>query len=201
MGKKLTTYTTKEKQIGGFTILMEMNEVKEILTVLKTSYPQSFTSYNSETGSMLLSLWYEGLKDYPTPLVTKAVQSFVFDDTREFAPNIGQVRRRILEISNPELGQAEYAFEQLRIACQQLYSETDVEDAKRVHATLPPMVQRMVSPSELITMAFHTTSQELMQYNKPRFIKDYNSMVEANIKTLQLTGGGHVALTAGNTED
>lgn len=180
---------------------MEREDVKQILTVLKTSYPQSFTNYNSETGSMLLSLWYEGLKEYPTPLVTKAVQSFVFDDTREFAPNIGQVRRRILEISNPEIGQAEDAFEQLRSACRQLYSETDIQDAKRIHATLPPLVQRMVTPSEMIDMAFHMTSQELMQFNKPRFLKDYNNMVEANIQTLQIAGGSHVALTTGDIKD
>lgn len=78
---------------------MTTEETRAILTVLKANYPQSFINVNREVGEQMLALWAEAFKDTPAQLVTSAVKKIIYTDTREFAPNIGQVNAVIAEMT------------------------------------------------------------------------------------------------------
>ena len=78
---------------------MTTEETRAILTVLKANYPQSFRNVNREVGEQMLALWAEAFKDTPAQLVTSAVKKIIYTDTREFAPNIGQVNAVIAEMT------------------------------------------------------------------------------------------------------
>ena len=82
---------------------MTTEETRAILTVLKANYPQSFRNMNKDVGNQMLALWAEAFKDTPAQLVTSAVKKIIYTDTREFAPNIGQVNAVIAEMTTSEM--------------------------------------------------------------------------------------------------
>lgn len=71
---------------------MTEQETQQILKVLKTNYPNSFKNMSSEESYNYLSLWHEAFKNDDVRLVIKAVKEIIYTDTREFAPNIAQVK-------------------------------------------------------------------------------------------------------------
>lgn len=74
---------------------MTYEETRQILTVLRTAYPQSFLHWSKEQGEAFLSLWSKGLQDEDLLDVMVAVWHFIQDTDREFAPTIGMVRKYI----------------------------------------------------------------------------------------------------------
>ena len=89
---------------------MTYEETRSILTVLKINYPQSFKGWTAEQGEAFLSLWSEAFKDDKTELVAMAVKAIIYSDIREFAPNIGQVKDRMVKLSNPMTIDADQAW-------------------------------------------------------------------------------------------
>ena len=124
---------------------MNREETKEILSILRINYPNSFTRLSNEETYKYLDLWAEAFKDEPVQLVAGAVKSIIYGDTREFAPNIGQVKAKIYSLT--------HEADMTEIEAWQL-----VKNALRnsgYHAAdefenLPAVVQRLVgSPRQL----------------------------------------------------
>lgn len=78
---------------------MTEQETQQILKVLKTNYPNSFKNMSSEQSYNYLSLWYEAFKNDDVRTVIKAIKEIIYTDTREFAPNIAQVKSKISKYS------------------------------------------------------------------------------------------------------
>ena len=76
---------------------MTYEETRQILTVLRTAYPQSFLRWNKEQGEAFLELWSKGLAEEKQMYVLAAVWHFITDTDREFAPTLGMVRSYINE--------------------------------------------------------------------------------------------------------
>ena len=74
---------------------MNREETSKVLTILKINYPQSFRSYTNEETYALLDLWTEAFKNDDAAIVNRAIKSIVYSDTREFAPNIAQVKEKM----------------------------------------------------------------------------------------------------------
>lgn len=89
---------------------MTYEETRSILTVLKINYPQSFKNWEWEQGEAFLNLWSEAFKDDPVQMVAMAVKAIIYSDTREFAPNIGQVKDRMVKLSNSMTLDADQAW-------------------------------------------------------------------------------------------
>lgn len=124
---------------------MTREETSKILTVLKVNYPQSFKGWTSEQGEAFLSLWSEAFKEDKADIVTMAVKSIIYGDTREFAPNIGQVKDKIMQITNPITIDADQAWAMVFKALSDSYYH-----AQREFDKLPPEVQAGVgSPNQL----------------------------------------------------
>lgn len=77
---------------------MTKEETKQILKVLRISYPNSFKNLTNEDTYLFLDLWSEAFKEEPVEIVIQAVKSIIYTDTREFAPNIATVRRAIYKL-------------------------------------------------------------------------------------------------------
>lgn len=124
---------------------MTREETSKILTVLKVNYPQSFKGWTSEQGEAFLSLWSEAFKEDKADIVTMAVKSIIYGDTREFAPNIGQVKDKIMQITNPITIDADQAWAMVFKALSDSYYH-----AQREFDKLPLEVQAGVgSPNQL----------------------------------------------------
>lgn len=172
---------------------MKRDNVKQILTLLKTGYPQSFTAYNAQSGELLLDIWYEGLKDLPSSLVLKAVKSIMLDDSREFAPNIGQVRRRIADMVTelPEV-ETENAWLEVKkilpkLLCLEGYSKEDAEHDKALYDKLSDETKRIYSLRELYTLCNQDPNDNDV-YEKNKFRTAYRSIRQQTIDHAISTG-------------
>lgn len=123
---------------------MTKEETKQILTVLRINYPHSFKNLSNDDAFAYLDLWTQAFKDDDVRIVTAAVQSIIYSDTREFAPNIAQVKSRMQQLINGNSITEQEAWEYIRKACgNSLYN------SKKEHDKLPPVIQGMVSADQL----------------------------------------------------
>ena len=153
---------------------MNREETSKLLTILKINYPQSFRSYTNEETYALLDLWAEAFKNDDAAIVNRAIKSIVYSDTREFAPNIAQVKAKIYDLTHKEdLNEIEawnMAYKAIR---------HNGEQAKKEFNKLPKVVQKAVGDyGQLISWALADVSQ--LSYIQQSFIKNFNKVKEAN---------------------
>ena len=153
---------------------MNREETSKVLTILKINYPQSFRSYTNEETYALLDLWAEAFKNDDAAIVNRAIKSIVYSDTREFAPNIAQVKAKIYDLTHKEdLNDIEawnMAYKAIR---------HNGEQAKKEFNKLPKVVQKAVGDyGQLISWALADVSQ--LSYIQQSFIKNFNKVKEAN---------------------
>lgn len=172
---------------------MTIEETRQILSILKGAYPQTFKSFDDEQAQMLLNIWYEVFKNTPAILVIKAVKNIIAHDVRDFAPNPGQVNNRIKELitDTPESA-AETAWKQLKGAIRSVYkfegyNTSDAEHNRKVYENLPDLLRLMYTLSDIYRLV-DMPSKDLEAYEKPRFLKTYNAMRDTAIKTAMSTG-------------
>lgn len=74
---------------------MTYEETRQILSILKTAYPQSFLRWSKDQGEAFLSLWSKALQDDDALDVMVAVWHYIYETDREFAPTVGMIRSYI----------------------------------------------------------------------------------------------------------
>lgn len=165
---------------------MKYEEVRNILTLLRANYPQSFAYYTDESSKMLLDIWYEGLKGLDSATVKKAVTDIILNDTREYAPNVAQIRKKILE-SHTNNSDAEALDAWRKVKDFMRLSNHDSSDAEAYHA-LPETVQFIYTMRDLQSMAMNRSSDN-DTYEKPRFLKMYRQLKETAELRIMEAGG------------
>ena len=75
-------------------------------------------------------------------------------------------------------------WKEIRGAYMSLYSETDYAHAEQLHKELPELIRRVITPHDLIDYAFHMTSTDLNNFEKPRVLKAYAALEEQQAKKL-----------------
>jgi len=172
---------------------MEREEIRQILTVLRTAYPQSFINHTKESATLLMDLWYQIFKNTPAPLVTMAVYNIIAHDSRDFAPNPGQVNNRIKDlITDAPESAAETAWKQLKGAARSVrryegYCAEDAEHNRKVYENLPDLLRTLYTMSDIYRLA-DMPSKDLESFEKPRFLKTYGALRETEVKTAMSTG-------------
>lgn len=173
---------------------MEREEVRQLLTLLKTNYPQSFNMHTKESGTLLLDIWEEGLKDLPANIVLKAVKTMMLNDNREFAPNIGQVRSAIFDLYGKKSEEeALEAWQEVKSFMRGMnWDSSDQERYKK----LPENIRHVYSFYEINEMAQRKASDN-DTYEKPRFMKMFKDMAEARNQKLLAAGKLPEMISAG----
>lgn len=166
---------------------MNKEEVLSVLKVMKTYYPQSF-NHNREGQEILINLWSKALEEEDGALVKKAVWDIINNDDREFAPNIAQVRKRMLMLSGAIEGTGilpvDEAWEMARLFWSSLGSD-NVWVIEKDWNKLPSEIKRIYKPVDMVELGFHCTSAYIEQYEKPRFFKQYEAVAgESKAKVL-----------------
>lgn len=134
---------------------MNLNETRQILTVLKANYPQSFKGWTREQSQDYLSLWAEAFQDEDVHLVINAVKTIIYSDTREFAPNIGQVKNMIYKLTSENEMSEQEAWGYVKKALR-----NSGYHAKEEFDKLPPIVQRLVGePRQLYDWCMMSTDE------------------------------------------
>ncbi len=160
---------------------MTKEEVKQILTYLKNQFPQSFSHLQSDNdANMFVAIWHDILKDEDPKLVQAAVKRLVAENTSGFAPNIGMIRNKMKDIAGLKPLDADEAWKQVRLVWSRIASDRP-DEIREEWEQLPSAVKRIYSPADLIELAFHTTSHDIEAFEKPRFMKTYQSISESEL--------------------
>jgi hypothetical protein len=70
-------------------------QVRKVMTILKSNYPQSFINMTPEMGRTMLATWCIALASYPANKVIAALLVWIFHQDTAFAPTIGQLCHKI----------------------------------------------------------------------------------------------------------
>lgn len=179
---------------------MTKEEVKQILTYLKNQFPQSFNHLQTDQdANMFVAIWHDILKDENPKLVQAAVKKLVAENTSGFAPNIGMIRQMMKNLSGIKMIDADEAWKMVRKVWSNIGSERP-DEIREEWEKLPTAVKRIYSPADLVELAFHTTSHDIEAYEKPRFMKSYESIATQEIdKTLMGKSISQLAIETSGT--
>lgn len=151
---------------------MEYEEVRKLLTLIQAEYPQSFSKLDERQMALKLEMWSKEFKDDNAMLVYSAARTLM-GTAREFAPNSGQIREKMRELTSEKTLDEQQAWALVSKACANGYYGYKKEFAK-----LPPEVQRAVGrPEQLKEWAVMDvdTVQSVVASN---FMRSYRAGVE-----------------------
>lgn len=116
--------------------------MRQILTLMQSEYPQSFSRMDDRTMALKVELWEREFSADNPNLVYAAIRTYMRTPER-FAPSIGQVREIMTSLTAGEELQAQDAWALVSKACQNgLYGY------REEYQKLPPDVQAAVGAPE-----------------------------------------------------
>ena len=156
---------------------MTKDETMQAIKILKIAYPNSYKDYTSDEAAILADLWYDALKEYPSDLVMAAVKSIIYGDTREFAPNIGQVRAKVSELSQLETETADEAWLHVKKALRNgIYGYTEEFEK------LPALCKIVVGEARQIHEWAKQESSVVDSVIASNFKRSYRELVESEFR-------------------
>ena len=121
---------------------MEKVEVQTLLTLIQSEYPQSFAKMDERQMALKMEMWSKEFEDDDSKIVFAAAR-VLMRSAREFAPNSGQIREKINELTQAPSLDEQQAWALVSKACANGFYGYKKEFEK-----LPPDVQRAVGRPE-----------------------------------------------------
>lgn len=175
---------------------MTEQETRLILNVLKANYPQSFRIGKEEAVAML-ELWKMQFKDIPYEFVRDAINRIISNDNREFAPNVGQVKSKILNNLAPDTDQrAIHAWEEFRRFISNTSTWATTEEEMPMYNKLDEITKRLYTYREAKGLA--QLDKSSLEYRRSEFIRLYKELT--NKKNEELMQEGNLVELAGGED-
>lgn len=123
---------------------MNKQQVVELVTLLQTEYPQSFTRLDARQMAAKINLWQDEFKDDNSEEVYTAVRTLMRSG-RQWAPTFGEIREKMRSMNAPEELSETAVLDIISRAAANGTYHADEEFKK-----LPPELQEIVhSPTQL----------------------------------------------------
>ena len=150
---------------------MTREEISQLLQMIRLNYPQSFKGYTAEQSKTYADLWYDAFKDKPTKLVIGAVKAIMYGDTREFAPNIGQVNAKIHELTKEDDKTEMEAWNIVKKALSRSgwYSTEEF-------AVLPDDIKKIIGSPNTLYEWSQTSSEHVNTVIQSNFMRSYRAL-------------------------
>lgn len=124
---------------------MTQKETIQVLAILKGAYPQFYKDMNKSGYQSVIALWQNMFADDDPRVVAMAVKAHIAADDKGFPPVIGQIKKRITQITEPpELSEME-AWGLVRRAIS-----NGIYNSKEEFDKLPPIIQRVVGEPSML---------------------------------------------------
>ena len=151
---------------------MTREETIKILTLMQAEYPNSFVKLDEQGMKLKCDLWASEFRNDPFEAVYTALRMYM-ETGAEFAPNIGQVRKRMRSATTePELSDSDAWSLVSKACCNGYYGY------KKEFDKLPPLVQKAVGRPEQLrewSIVNEETFHTVIQSN---FKKSYRAVAE-----------------------
>lgn len=124
---------------------MTKKELLGIMAIIQANYPQYYKGKSKEELKPVANLWFDMFKDDDADIVIRAVKIFIAQDTKGFPPVIGQIKDKLLDLTNPNEMTEQEAWNIVKKAVINSGWHAEEEFEK-----LPPIIQKLIgSPNQL----------------------------------------------------
>lgn len=163
--------------------------------MFKISYPNSYVNMDRDSVGVFINLWTDAFKNIPAQIVFDAVKEIIYTETRQFAPNIGEVNEKILNMIAPETeSRARDQWEKCRQFMRSSSGERDLD--LPLYNKLDAVTHTIYTYRALRDMAIHLSSEQI-EWRRNEFIRLYKQMSNRRNRELMQKGdlielaGGH----------
>lgn len=152
---------------------MTKEETKQVLTIIRASFPNFFKNMPSKDMSDMMLVWCDIFIEDNAMVVITAVKSYIRSNVSQFPPSVGQIVELMRKLLNPSAIDADKAWELVyKATCNSIYH------ANEEFGKLPREVQAGIgSPSQLRSWATMDL-QTLDSVVASNFKKGYRSRLE-----------------------
>lgn len=172
---------------------MEKEQVRKLLTILRTNYPQTFKGWDSEQQQLYMEIWHNGLKNDDYKLALKAIETFIYGEPREFAPNIGQVKNKMFELQPVKQIDVGSAWDKVVSAAR-----CDWQSAKEEFDKLPAVVQQALGTERFLVEVGYA-DEESIKFHRKEFESKLQEVLQ-NEKTGVISGAIPIGTMANNNQ-
>jgi len=152
---------------------MTFDETNNILTLLQTEYPQSFSKMDDRAMAMKLKLWASEFQYDDYKAVYAVVRAIISAGGREFAPNIGTIREKLRSFSaDGELTENEAWARVSRAISNGIYGY------EKEYAALPPQIQKAVGEPEQLKRWAVMPVDEVQSVVASNFQRSYRAVAQ-----------------------
>lgn len=148
---------------------MNKSEAIQVLTVLKTAYPNFYKTLSKSDAENTIELWATMFESEPVNLVIEAVKTLIC--SLKYPPTIADVKEKIREITKPGTMTELEAWSKVK-------GSISYYNAGNAFNGLPPLLQKLVgSPQQLREWAIMDidTLNTVVQSN---FLRSYSAKVK-----------------------
>lgn len=147
---------------------MTKEDAVGILALLELGYPNFAAKMDDKRKAQTATMWAEAFQNDDPRAVAMAVKAIIYAGDREFAPNIGQVRAKMQQLSAPdELTENEAWALVSRACCNGIYGY------KAEFEKLPPAVKAAVGRPEQLREWAMMDSETVQSVVASNFMRSY----------------------------
>lgn len=158
---------------------MNKKETLQLMAVLKGAYPQFYREMTETEYQSTVTLWQSMFADDNAGVVAMAVKAHIASDDKGFPPVIGQIKKRIAQITEPQEMTEMEAWSLVKRAMS-----NSIYNAQSEFDNLPDDIQRVVGSPQMLkewAVMDSDTVQSVIQSNFMRSFK----VIQKNQKELK----------------
>lgn len=156
---------------------MTRDEIKKVVGIMMITWP----NYKPELSNDMISVMHEMLGDLEYLPVCAAVKAYAQADTSGFAPSVGQIRAKLVELtSEQELGDGEaWAILRRAIGRSAYWSQEEFDN-------LPEVIQEAVGGPETLK-GWAVMDEDGLDYARGDFMRRFDTVKARRKERLQLS--------------
>ena len=151
---------------------MTKQEVSQILTIIQTEYPNSFAKLDKRQMSTKFEFWCGELADDDFKAVFTALRQYI-NSGAEFAPNVGQLRAKMLMQKKENDITDMDALSMVSKACR-----NGSYGYKKEFEKLPPVVQKAVGRAEQLRDWARLDENDFQTIAGSQFLRNFRAVKE-----------------------
>lgn len=163
---------------------MTIQETENILNILFVNYPNSFKNWNKTQKDVYKQLWQQTFANVAYKVVETVVLTHIKTSTSQFAPKVGEINNLLLSMITVD-GDVE-AMDAWRDVLSFIHA-FPVEETSSQYDRLSPKTRKVLSVKDLKQL-HHNTEEQNQNFEKPRFIKAYKAVKDAEERRAIQTG-------------
>lgn len=158
--------------------MVDEKTIKEVLTILKVSYPSALKDLDKDTAMLMINVWLKDFKNTKKELFLEAINNI--RNKSEFFPNIAQIKKEIANIQVKDIPKAEDEWQEVLMAVRK-YGYYRQQEALESLKPYTAYITRHIG-----FMNICNADEQQQVWNKKEFIGEYNVLKDKEIENIQI---------------